>query len=73
MATFTKEHSIILAGDCKYTYNVDGHWHTRNGRLRLFIGDKYVTLEELIDRRWKLTGSITHNDFHNALTALASS
>ena len=73
MATFTKEHSMIVAGNCKYAYNEDGHWHNLDGRLRLFIGNKYVTVEELMDSRWKLIGSITHNEFHNSITALIHS
>jgi len=73
MATFTKEHSIIVAGDHKFTYNADGHWHSETELIRLFIGENKVTVDKRKDCRWKLIGSITHNEFHNSMTALTHS
>lgn len=70
MATFTKAHSRILAEDAGYILNEDGHLHSEGGRVRLFLGDRGVAVEEKTQGKWSMKGHTTHNEFHNLMTTV---
>ena len=71
MENFDRHDSKGLALICEYTEShADGHFYSRNGGVRLFIGDARVCVEDNKTGKWVMRGrGITHMDFHTIMTA----